>query len=48
MDVRAAGEGEVDQLARIWYDGWQDAHAQLYVAARARERLAPRRGFGSK
>jgi ribosomal protein S18 acetylase RimI-like enzyme len=29
MDVRAAEEPELDQLARIWYDGWQEAHAQL-------------------
>jgi ribosomal protein S18 acetylase RimI-like enzyme len=26
MDVRPAAEGEVEYLARLWYDGWQDAH----------------------
>lgn len=29
MDVRDAKEHEVDALAKIWYDGWQDAHAQI-------------------
>jgi GNAT superfamily N-acetyltransferase len=29
MDVRAAQEREIDHLARIWYDGWHEAHAQL-------------------
>jgi GNAT superfamily N-acetyltransferase len=29
MDVRAAQEREIDHLARVWYDGWQDAHAQI-------------------
>lgn len=29
MDVRAAELREIDQLARIWYDGWQDAHAAI-------------------
>ena len=29
MDVRAAEASEIDTLARIWYDGWQDAHAEL-------------------
>jgi GNAT superfamily N-acetyltransferase len=29
MDVRAAEEAELDQLARIWYDGWHQAHGQL-------------------
>ncbi len=28
-EVRAAEEGEIDHLATIWYDGWQDAHAQI-------------------
>lgn len=38
MDVRTAGEGEIDAIARIWYDGWQDAHAQIVPAALARVR----------
>jgi GNAT superfamily N-acetyltransferase len=27
--VRAADAAEIGVLARIWYDGWQDAHAEL-------------------
>ena len=29
MDVRAAQEREIDHLARIWYDGWHEAHTQI-------------------
>jgi ribosomal protein S18 acetylase RimI-like enzyme len=29
MIVRDAHQSEVYQLARLWYDGWQDAHAQI-------------------
>lgn len=29
MDVRDAEEREIDALARIWYDAWQDAHARI-------------------
>jgi ribosomal protein S18 acetylase RimI-like enzyme len=29
MDVRAAEESEIGHLAKIWYDGWHDAHAQI-------------------
>jgi hypothetical protein len=32
MQVRTAGEREVDHLARLWYEGWQDAHAQILPA----------------
>jgi ribosomal protein S18 acetylase RimI-like enzyme len=32
MDVRAGVDAEIDQLARIWYDGWHDAHAQIVPA----------------
>ena len=46
--VRAADVGEIDHLARLWHEGWQDAHAALappgLVRARTlesfRERLA--------
>jgi GNAT superfamily N-acetyltransferase len=38
MQVRAAEEGEVDQLARIWYDAWQDAHARIVPAELTRLR----------
>ena len=32
MDIRDAKEYEVDALAKIWYDGWNDAHAQIVPA----------------
>jgi ribosomal protein S18 acetylase RimI-like enzyme len=38
VNVRAAEEEEVGQLARLWYGGWQDAHAQIVPAALARLR----------
>jgi GNAT superfamily N-acetyltransferase len=38
MDVRAAEEREIDHLARTWYDGWQDAHAQIVPAELRRVR----------
>lgn len=38
MDVRAAEPGEIDHLARVWYDGWHEAHAQLVPAELTRLR----------
>jgi ribosomal protein S18 acetylase RimI-like enzyme len=38
MDVRAAEAVEIDQLAKVWYDGWHDAHAQIVPAELARLR----------
>ena len=38
MDVRAAEIGDLDPLARLWYDGWQDAHARILPADLARHR----------
>ena len=38
MKVRSADEGEIDQLARIWFDGWQDAHAKILPVELARLR----------
>jgi ribosomal protein S18 acetylase RimI-like enzyme len=38
MDVRPAMSGEIDHLARVWYDGWQDAHARIVPAELARAR----------
>jgi GNAT superfamily N-acetyltransferase len=38
MDVRPAAAGEIDCLAAIWYDGWQDAHAQIVPAELTRLR----------
>ena len=40
-EVRPASPAELDQLARLWYDGWQDAHARILPAAlKARRTLA--------
>ena len=38
MEIRNADDTEVDQLARIWYDGWQDAHLEILPAELARAR----------
>lgn len=38
MIVRAAEVHEVDQLATIWYEGWNDAHAELVPPELKRER----------
>ncbi|MEP7243384.1 MAG: GNAT family N-acetyltransferase [Gammaproteobacteria bacterium] len=38
MDVRNAEETELDLLAKLWYDGWQDAHARILPAELARAR----------
>ena len=38
MDIRAANESEVDHLASLWYNGWQDAHAKILPAELARHR----------
>lgn len=27
--ARAAASSEIDALARLWFDGWQDAHAEI-------------------
>src|SRR5690606_29909303 len=29
IGVRNAGASEIEHLAKIWYDGWQDAHAEI-------------------
>jgi GNAT superfamily N-acetyltransferase len=29
MRVRPAVEAEIDHLAKLWFDGWQDAHAKI-------------------
>jgi ribosomal protein S18 acetylase RimI-like enzyme len=46
MDVRAAEEVEIEHLARLWYDGWQDAHARIVPAELARLRTLE--SFGSR
>ena len=38
MSVRAADVGEVDHLARLWHEGWNDAHAALAPAGLVRAR----------
>jgi len=38
MDVRAAEDAEIDQLATLWYNGWRDAHLQIVPAELARLR----------
>jgi GNAT superfamily N-acetyltransferase len=38
MNVRAADEAEIDHLARVWYDGWHEAHAQIVPAELTRLR----------
>lgn len=36
--IRGAEPSEVDGLAKLWYDGWQDGHAQVVPAALKRLR----------
>lgn len=38
MTARPADPSEISVLARLWYDGWQDAHAAVLPAALARAR----------
>jgi GNAT superfamily N-acetyltransferase len=38
MDIRTADEAEIGALARIWHDGWQDAHAPIMPPELARYR----------
>lgn len=38
MDVRDAAASEIDVLAQLWYDGWQDAHARILPSALAKHR----------
>ncbi len=35
MIVRNCEASEIDRLAQIWFDGWQDAHAQILPEALA-------------
>jgi ribosomal protein S18 acetylase RimI-like enzyme len=32
IEVRVVEEREIDRLAKLWYEGWQDAHAQILPA----------------
>jgi GNAT superfamily N-acetyltransferase len=38
LKVRSAEETEVEHLAKLWYDGWQDAHAEIVPAELTRLR----------
>ena len=38
MTIRAARESDVEQLTRIWFDGWRDGHLAVVPAALARLR----------
>jgi ribosomal protein S18 acetylase RimI-like enzyme len=38
INIRAAEQSEVDQLAQVWFDAWNDAHAQIVPAELARLR----------
>jgi GNAT superfamily N-acetyltransferase len=38
MDIRAANESEINHLASLWYNGWQDAHANILPVELARHR----------
>jgi ribosomal protein S18 acetylase RimI-like enzyme len=46
FNVRAAEEPEIEPLARLWHDGWHDAHAQIVpvelTRLRTLESFAPR------
>jgi ribosomal protein S18 acetylase RimI-like enzyme len=32
IETRPVEEQEIDHLAKLWYEGWQDAHAQIVPA----------------
>lgn len=32
MDPRDAEEADIDPLAKLWYEGWLDAHAGIVPA----------------
>lgn len=38
IDVRAAEERDLEALARLWHEGWHDAHGALVPAAVASDR----------
>ncbi len=42
VHVRDAHPDEVDTLARLWFDGWRDAHARLLPAELVEDRSAER------
>src|SRR5881398_2575643 len=38
VDIRDAHPDDIDQLARLWFDGWHDAHARLLPPELVRDR----------
>lgn len=38
LHVRPADEAEIDHLAKLWFDGWRDAHELIVPAELARRR----------
>jgi ribosomal protein S18 acetylase RimI-like enzyme len=42
MDIRPADPEEIDHLASLWYDGWQDAHTDLLPPELVRRRTLDR------
>lgn len=38
MNIRLAQNSEIDFLAQLWFDGWQDAHARILPEELARIR----------
>jgi GNAT superfamily N-acetyltransferase len=42
MQVRDAQPDDVEPLARLWFDGWHDAHGRLLPAELVRDRSAER------
>ena len=38
MDVRQPDPNEIDHLAKVWHEAWQDAHAAILPAELARDR----------
>lgn len=38
IDIRMADKSEIDWLAVLWHDGWQDAHARILPAELVRHR----------
>lgn len=42
VEIRDAEEGEIGQLARLWYDSWQDAHAKIVPVELPRLRTVER------
>lgn len=42
MDIRPAEASDIPRLARIWFNGWQDAHAEILPEALRRVRTLER------